>query len=479
MKIVKIQYLLFLVLSILVLVGCNSKQNADIIISNINVIDVVQGKLINSQDVIISGDQIIDILSHDEQEYQAKELINGEGKYLIPGLWDMHVHTGNADIFFPLYIANGITGVRDMGGGMETSTGNLSVKFQKLSLWRNEVIQGKRLGPEMVLAGSMIDGSPAVWPGTIAVTDSSSIHTAVHAQKELGVDFIKVYHNLNINQLREVSEAVKKLNMDFVGHIPLSSPPLETLLEVSRLGQSSIEHMINVQGAIAQGNKPITSYLEAAYAARDVIGKIDIDKEKILYDTLLKNNTWLTPTVSIWWGIGQLNQPHKKPYKQWLEYIPERIATEWNHNPFQDTELFSHPPEDYEAYRGAALSMAKVAKRMHDAGVNLMAASDSENPGIVPGYGLHKELELLVLGGFTPAEVLRLATVNPAKFLNRTDIGIISVGAKADLVILDADPLNDITNTSLIDGVILQGKYLERWKLDELLKQAEIIANKK
>lgn len=479
MKIVQLIYLIFPVLSTtLILVGCKPEQRADIVISKVNVIDVVEGKMINNQDVVIAGDQIIDILSHDEQKYRAEELINGEGKYLIPGLWDMHVHTGNADIFFPLYIANGITGVRDMGGGMETSTGNLSVKFQKLSLWRNEVIQGKRLGPEMMLAGSMIDGSPAIWPGTIAVTDSSSIHAAVQAQKELGVDFIKVYHNLNLNQLREVAEAVKKLNMEFVGHIPLSSPPLETLLEVSRLGQSSIEHMINVQGAIAQGNTPITSYLEAAYAARDVIGKIDIDKEKILYNTLLKNNTWLTPTVSIWWGIGQLNQPHKKLYQQWLEYIPERIATEWNRNPFQDTELFSHPPEDYEAYRGAALGMAKVAKRMYDAGVNLMAASDSENPGIVPGYGLHKELELLVLGGFTPAEVLRLATVNPAKFLRRTDIGTISPDAQADLVILNANPLEDIRNTKLINGVILNGKYLDRGKLDELLIGAKAIADK-
>ena len=471
--------LIFPVLFILMLNACKPTEKGDIIISNVNVIDVVDGKTITGQDVIIEGDKIKSIIPHGESKLQAKQLVNGERKYLIPGLWDMHVHTGDADIFFPLYVANGITGIRDMGGGMEISTGNLSVKFQKLASWRNEVIQGKRLGPEMLLAGSMIDGSPAVWPGTIAVTDSSSIFAAVRAQKELGVDFIKVYHNLNLIQLREVAEAVKKLNMEFVGHIPLSSPPLETLLEVSGLGQSSIEHMINVQGAIAQGNTPITSFLEAAYAARDVIDKIDIDKEKILYDTLLKNNTWLTPTVSIWWGIGQLNQPKNKLYQQWLAYIPEYIISEWNHNPFQDTELFNHPPEDYEAYRGAALSMAKVAKRMSNAGVKLMAASDSENPGIVPGYGLHKELELLVQGGFSPAEALKLATINPAIFLGRTDIGSISPDVQADLVILNADPLEDITNTTLIDGVILRGEYLDRGKLDALLIQAKTKANEK
>jgi hypothetical protein len=390
----------------------------------------------------------------------------------------MHVHTGNADIFFPLYIANGITGVRDMGGGMEISTGNLSVKFQKLSVWRSEVIQGKRLGPEMILAGSMIDGSPAVWPGTIGVTDSISIHAAIQTQKELGVDFIKVYHNLNLEQLAEVAKAAKKQDIKFAGHIPFSSPDLETLLRASNLGQSSIEHLIRIQSAIAQGKVNVTTYLEAAYAGRDIIERIDAKKEKMLYDTLLMNNTWLTPTVSIWWGIGQLNQPHKKEYQQWLEYIPEHVVTEWNRNPFQDTELLNHPLEDYEAYRGAALGMAKVAKRMYDAGVNLMAASDSENPGVVPGYGLHKELELMVEGGFTSAEALRLATVNPAIFLDRSDIGQVAPGMQADLVILNADPLKNISNTSSIEGVMLKGIYLDRAKLDKLLDQAKEIANK-
>jgi hypothetical protein len=176
------KYKIIPILLILMLNTCKPTEQGDIIISNVNVIDVVNGKTITGQDVIIEGDKIKSIIPHGEFKLQAKQLVNGENKYLIPGLWDMHVHTGDADIFFPLYIANGITGIRDMGGGMEKSTGNLSVNFQKLSSWRNEVIQGKRLGPEMFLAGSMIDGSPTVWPGTIGVTDSSSIHAAVRAQ---------------------------------------------------------------------------------------------------------------------------------------------------------------------------------------------------------------------------------------------------------------------------------------------------------
>jgi len=452
-------------------------EEGDTIISNVNVIDVVYGKTITGQDVIIEGTKIKNIIPHGEFKLQANQLVNGESKYLIPGLWDMHVHTGNADIFFPLYIANGITGVRDTGGGMEISTGNLSVKFQKLSSWRNEVIQGKRIGPEMLLAGSMIDGSPVVWPGTIEVTDSSSIHAAIRAQKELGVDFIKVYHNLNLEQLSEVARASKEQNISFVGHIPLNTPPMETLIHASRLGQSSIEHMIQVQVAIGKEDIQINSFMNVAEACSKIINQIDLQKEKILYDVFIENDTWLTPTVSVWWGVGQLDQEQDDFYQKRLDYIPNYIINEWNRNPFQDAELTEHPPEDYETFREASLNMAKVAKRMYDYGVNLMAGSDSANPMIIPGYGLHKELELLVRGGFSSAEALRLATLNPAKFMGRKDTGIIDLEAQADLVILNKNPLENISNISSIEGVLLKGKYLDREKLDELLDQAKSIAN--
>jgi hypothetical protein len=467
----------FLVFAVsLTLSTCAPTEQADIIISNTNVIDVILGKTITGQDVIINGNKIQSIKPHGESRLKSKNLIHGEGKYLIPGLWDMHVHTGNADVFFPLYIASGIAGVRDTGGGLERSSGNLSVKFQKLSVWRDEVLRGERLGPEMILAGSMIDGAPPVWPGTISVTDSLSIYDAVKAQQKLGVDFIKVYHNLNLAQLTEVARIAKEQHMSFAGHIPFSSPPLETLLYASNLGISSIEHLIQVQGAIASKVVPLNSYKEAGFAARDIINQIDQEKEKILFDTFIKNNTWLTATVSIWWGVGQLDQEHDEIFKKWLDYIPQSIAKEWIRNPFQDAELAKHPGEDYESFRKASLSMAKVARRMNDYGVNLMAGSDSANPMIIPGYGLHKELELLVDGGFAPAEALRLATINPARFLGRNDIGLLAPNYRADIVILDGNPIDNIKNTTLINSVILKGKYINREKLEHMLAEVKKIS---
>jgi len=449
--------------------ACKSTASGDIIISNVNVIDVVDGKVIKSQDVIIEGTKIKSILPHGEFKLQAKQLVNGESMYLIPGLWDMHVHTGNADIFFPLYIANGITGVRDMGGGMDRSTGNLSVKFHKLSSWRNEIIQGKRLGPEMLLAGAMIDGSPPVSPGSISVTDSSSIWRAVQSQKK------KVYHNLTLEQLEEVAKACETHNIQFAGHIPFGSPPFEALTIGSNLGQRSLEHLVRVPAAIQKGNLPYNSATKIAYIYRDIMEMIDPNKELNLFNTFIENDTWLTTTVSIWWGFGQLDQGLETDHGRWLDYVPTHIRSAWN--PANDIRFTEPTPSDFEAFRGAALGLARLAKRMHDSGINIMAGSDSANPMVIPGYGLQKELELLVNGGFSSAEALRLATLNPAKFMGRKDTGIIDLGAQADLVILNKNPLENISNISSIEGVLLKGKYLDREKLDELLDQAKTIAN--
>lgn len=427
----------------------------------------------------IRPDKIQDIKPHTDSCFETKNFINGEGKYLIPGLWDMHVHTGDADIFFPLYVANGITGVRDTGGGLEQSTGNLSVKFENLSKWKSEIEEGKRLGPEFILAGAMIDGSPTYWPGNIGVTDSISIHEAVSSQKALGVDFIKVYHNLTPEQLTVVAHASKKNNIRFAGHIPITSPPMETLIHASMLGQSSIEHMIQVQVAISQGEVKVQSFMDVAVASEKIINRIDLVKEQRLYEVFKKNETWLTPTVSVWWGVGQLNQKHDEILEKWLQQIPKYIINEWNRNPFQDTQPVNHTPQDYETFRKAGLNMAKVAKRMFDSGVHLMAGSDSANPMIIPGYGLHKELELLVEGGFSPSDALRLATINPAKFLERDDIGQLAPSFKADILILDDNPLIDIKNTTHISGVILRGKSINRERLDQMLSEAKSLVTKK
>ena len=340
--------------------GCKPTYKGDIAISNINVVDVVEGKVVQGQDVIIEIGKIRQIIPTGEANIESPVLLDGEGKFLIPGLWDMHVHTSDADIFSSLYIANGITGIRDMGG-------SLSAHFQDLSTWRTQVRMGEKIGPGSIL-GSLINdekGSPGE-PNVIYISDSVTIDEIVKSQKALGVDFIKPYHHLSPAQFTDLANASKKYGIRFGGHVPLFSPPFETLLYVSELGQVSIEHMIQVQVAIANKEVVSKSYFDAAVAGRDVIDQIDPKKETQLYDTFMKYNTWLTPTVSIWWGVGQMNQKQDESFQQWLEYVPSDIVDNWYINPFQDAELTTHPPEDYEIFREASLNMAKMAKRMHD-----------------------------------------------------------------------------------------------------------------
>ena len=238
-----------------------------------------------------------------------------------------------------------------------------------------------------------------------------------------------------------------------------------------------MEHLVRIPAAIQKGNLPYNSATKIAYIYRDIMQMIDREKERKLYQTFIDNGTWITTTLSLWWGMGQLDQSTSEAHKNWMELVPTSILKVWD--PEKDDRLKSPSSEDFEAFRGAAVGLAQLAKRMHDMGVNIMAGSDSANPMVVPGYGLQKELQLLVAGGFSPLEAIQLATVKPAKFMRRSEIGTIAIEAIADLVILNENPLVDISNISSIDGVLLKGEYLNRVKLDELLDQAKSLADQR
>ncbi|WP_258105837.1 amidohydrolase family protein [Marinoscillum sp. MHG1-6] len=464
--------LFFLLLSIQFLNSCKQVHKSDIAITNISLIDVKEGKILENKVLLIQDEKIKGIYPANTK-FNAKQVIEGSGKYLIPGLWDMHVHTLDlADHFFPMYIANGITGIRDAG----------NMNLDSLSRWRQEINNGTRIGPEM-LVGSMLDADrgSASYPNTHYISDTTSIDALILQQKLAGADFIKAYHFLSPAQFTEISEACKTHNIPFSGHVPILTPPYETVTHCSNLGQSCIEHGIQIHFAIANKEYVMQNYFDVGNCLQDIIDHIDIEKEKRLYDHFIKNNTWISTTSSIFWGVGQVDQQPNGFHKYWLEYMPNDAIEQynWYTNPFQDVDSTIRSGKDFDIFRRAALGSAQLMKRMHDYGVNLIAGSDSPNPMIVPGYGLHKEFEILVEGGFSPLEVLQLSTIKAAEFLERSDIGVITKGANADLVILNSNPLLNISNTSSIDGVILKGKYLNRLVLDEMLVDAKELLNKK
>jgi imidazolonepropionase-like amidohydrolase len=409
----------------------------------------------------------------DELQFDAR------GKFLIPGLWDMHTHVAginadpawSKDVLLPLLVANGITGIRDMGSDLHA-----------LQQWRREIASGALLGPQIVAAGPML--LPAPRPGKANSTDPSVLEVgtpeearaAVDQLQKRGADFIKVIQ-LSREAYFAVAEESKKDGITFVGHIPTAV----TAGEASAAGQKSIEHIIYSSLALDCSSEAVElrrSLLEAA-AKRDRSDAAVYDdadktfspeKAAALWTTFNRNGTWVTPTlysISIVAHAAQMS-----PDDPLLAYVPLALRKEWRPSgPPSQKELADAAwwERQYENDR-------KLTGEMHRAGVRLLAGSDSLDRYVFPGSSLHHELRELVAAGLTPQQALQTATENPAEFLGRKNEGTIAAGRRADMVLLDADPSQEIANTQKISGVVLAGQFLQRKDVDALLEKSRAAA---
>jgi len=409
----------------------------------------------------------------DEMEFDAR------GKFLIPGLWDMHTHVAgisadpawSKNVLLPLLVANGITGIRDMGGDLRA-----------LQEWRREISSGALLGPQIVAAGPML--LPAPRPGAAKSTDPSVLEVgtleetraAVDQLQKQGADFIKVIQ-LSREAYFAVAEEAKKDAIPFAGHIPTAV----TATEASASGQKSIEHIIYSSLALdcsSEDTELRRRLLEAAVkrdrsdaAVYDDADKtFSPEKAATLWATFLRNGTWVTPTL---YSISTLaHSPQQSPDNPLLRFVPLALQKEWRPTaPPSQKELADAAwwQRQYENDR-------KLTGEMHRAGVRLLAGSDSLDRYVFPGSSLHNELRELVAAGLTPQEALQTATENPAKFFGRKDTGMIAAGHHADMVLLDANPSQDITNTQKISAVVLAGQLLQRKDLDALLEKSRAAA---
>jgi len=413
----------------------------------------------------------------DELEFDAR------GKFLIPGLWDMHTHVAgisadpawSKNVLLPLLVANGITGIRDMGGDLRA-----------LQQWRREIASGVLLGPQIVAAGPML--VPAPPPGTAKSTDPSVLEVgtpeearaAVDQLQKQGADFIKVIQ-LSREPYFAVAEEAKKDGITFVGHIPTAV----TASEASAAGQKSIEHIIYSSLALdcSSADSELRRRLLEAAAKRDRSDAAVYDdadktfspaKAAALWSTFNRNGTWVTPTLySISIVAHTLQQsPELSLNDPLLAYVPLALQKEWRPAGAPSQKALADAvwwERQYENDR-------KLTGEMHRAGVRLLAGSDSLDRYVFPGSSLHYELRELVAAGLTPQEALQTAAENPAEFLGRKDIGMIATGRRADMVLLEADPSVEISNTQKISGEVLAGQFLPRNALDALLERARAAA---
>lgn len=464
-------------------------QTKPLAFTHVTLIDMVDAKPRNDMTVIVEGNRITAIGKSSKVRLpKSAKVIDARGKFLIPGFWDMHVHPirrERADYFFPLFIANGVTGIRDMG---TTEDG-----FAALTQLRKEIADGTRTGPRIIAAGRILDGAtPAVPENSIVFTNETEARQAIRFLKQNGADFIKVYDGIPRNSYFAIVDAARKQSIPFAGHIPTEV----TSFEASDAGQKSFEHLGTIlrscstlaanildertNALIQPSDKPNDfSLIPRRIAARTKIELETYSEQKCrqLFARFIKNETWQVPTLltkqrSALVDSGLFTNDVR------MKYISPDTLERWK--PENNLFLKYRTPEFIETRKKLYQKELELVGAMHRAGVKFMTGTDVPGPYMYPGFSLHDELALLVQTGFTAFEALQAATRNPAEYLNLlSELGTIEKGKLADLILLDANPLENIDHTKRITAVVFNGKYLSKEAREKMLADVVSRANKK
>ena len=466
---------LFLLLLFFPLASGASSREA-LVFQHVTVIDGTGRAPQPDQTVVIVGNRIIAIGPAGRTKFdKSARVIDARGKFLIPGLWDMHVHLAGVsadpswsrDTLLPLLLTNGITGVRDMGGDLDV-----------LLSWKRDIESGKLLGPHIVASDPWLAGRGKKTPEQYPVANAEEARAAVRDLKLRGADFIKVISMPSRETFFAVADEAKKQNISFVGHLPFEVGAVEA----SNAGMHSIEHFLYSGFALSFSSKEeeLRKRLVEAERTGDstawetIAHEADLtystEKAATLFQTLKKNGTWITPTIAALdiashLEAWKLDDPN-------LDFVPPFLATEWR-NSINNDRMKKHA-----AWLGRqAVNDGKLAGELHRGGIPLLVGSDSLDPFVFPGDSLHRELAEFVRAGFTPMETLQAATRGAAQFLGREkELGTVEPGKTADLVLLDANPLENIANTRKILAVIRDGNYLDRAALNAMLAKAKTAA---
>jgi len=440
-----------------------------IAITGVTVIDATGADPRPGMTVLIAGERISAVGKAGEVAVPEKaRVLDGAGKFLIPGLWDMHVHWNDAP-YLPLFTANGITGVRLMWG----QTRHLE--------WRREIAAGHLTGPRLLIAGTIVDGPKPYWPGSIAASTAEDGREAVRQTALAGYDFVKVYNSLPREVYFAIADEAKKRNIPFAGHVPNAVG----VAEASDAGQKSVEHLTGMLLAVSSQEAEVRAEFRAAArmpsgaereaaqrrTAQRMLATYDADRAAALYAKLKANGTWQVPTFTV---LRLDGSPQELAGDARLKFVPPWVRTMWLNDRRFSAQV---SPETLAHQRNVFQRRLELVGQMHRAGVGILAGSDALNPYCFPGFGLHDELEWLVKAGLSPMSALQAATRNPAQYLGRLpDAGTVEAGKLADLVLLDADPLQDIRNTRAIAAVVANGKLHSREALARMLADVEQMA---
>lgn len=401
------------------------------------------GEIATGQTVLVRNGNIIAVGAQEQVRIPpGAEVIDGNGRFLIPGLADMHVHLEHFEDpkLLRLFPAYGVTLVRNMDGRT------------RILEWKGSVAAGDLVGPEIVTAGPILDGDPPLLPDNTVIGNAQEARDAVRAQAVAGYDFVKVYTNLSAGAYRAVVETAAAQGLDVAGHIPRAIDLRDALV-----GLRSIEHITDYGLEVEAERSP---FIDRWHWAKLFVGMpIDDRKLERAAAAIAAADVWTVPT---------LVQPERAladagTLEEWLrapeiDLLPADAVEYWTERLSGATARMSD--SDWELVRRGKSNRRAIVAALHQAGADLLTGTDTPNPFVVPGASLHEEMELLVESGLTPGEALVAGTRAPAEFLGRSDLGTITVGSQADLVLLRQNPLEDIRATREISGVMLDGRWI-------------------
>jgi Imidazolonepropionase and related amidohydrolases len=449
------------------LTGCTDTKNDNkesgikqtLAIEHATVVDVRSGKLVNDQTITIADNKISLIGNSGDVEIpDDAQVKDATGQYVIPGLWDMHVHLEeNYKDAFPLFLANGVTGIREMGAALAN-----------IDQW-NTSIQAGMTAPHLVYAGMTLNGGPADdAPHMRYLKTEEEAREAVRLNAEKGASHIKVYSWLPRPLFLAVMDEAKKYGLPVVGHLPVEVRAEEAI----QLGFKSIEHMHGLFIATSSIEDDIFKNADmsdlAGYSLAEIEASEHYDSQKAnnLFSEFKEKEVWPVPTLVTYYNMAKTEiDPRSK-------YVPTDVQEQWAE------VIRAVPPEQVELMDAINSKNPEMVQKLNDAGVPMLAGTDSgyELTNLIYGVSLHDELELLVKSGLTPLQALQTATLNPARYLEREEeLGTVEEGKLADLVLLDKNPLEDIRNTTSISAVILDGKLMEKQTLDQAVKTYPVI----
>jgi imidazolonepropionase-like amidohydrolase len=459
--------------------GCQSKapHNDELttVFRGVTIIDAVNG-IRSDQNVIVSGNKIVEVGPANKiKEPSGANIIDCNRKFMIPGLWDAHIHLTNSAVITPvmyyLFLINGITYIRD-------TAGNLDLLLPLVE----EAVRMAGMAPRVFITGPHMDGLPLSWNSSVGTTTVERAEQVMDSLIAAGVDHLKVYELISPDIYSAVLSMARNKGYKVSGHVPLTMDAIEA----ANAGLASIEHLNNLELAMSsdwdsllQDRRQIIAE-GTAKTGNELRGRIyraqrmhafntqDESRRQEVIKALADNNTWQVPTLVCITATEQ-GMYAREDYRNTFRYLPEPARSEWEQRAIQTA--------------GRSLSEVELAHanwandlmpRLVNAGVGIMAGTDAPLFQLTPGFSLHEELALLVHAGLTPMQAIEAATLRPAQFFGlENQQGSISKGMLADLVILDANPLEDITNTQRIHAVMREGHLHNRDGLDRIMDQLE------